>query len=117
MFSQLYDHRLVRLVVRRLRRQACECLLQRVLRAARQLRHLLLKHARRSHATLPRSDGPKTSQRAENSVDFFFARLAVPATSASLSCTEPGTRHSHRANCGTALYFGNETHTAAARVP
>src|SRR5229473_3520125 len=33
-FGQLHDHRLVRLGVRRLRRQACECLFQRVLRAA-----------------------------------------------------------------------------------
>ncbi len=34
-FGQLHDHRLVGLGVRRLRRQACECLFQRVLRAAR----------------------------------------------------------------------------------
>ena len=86
-FGELHDHGLVRLGVRRLRRQARERLLQHVLRAARQLRHLLLEHTCRSHSTLPRADVPKTSQGAENCEDLIFARLTVPTGSASFSCT------------------------------
>src|SRR6267142_1315812 len=106
-FGQLHDHRLVRLGVRSLRRQACESLFQRILRAARQLRHLLLECTCRGHATLPCGNVPKARQRAENPIDLFFARLAMPAASASLSRTEPSTQRPGRPNSATSGYSRN----------
>src|SRR6266849_6252299 len=119
-FGQLHDHRLVRLCVRRLRRQAGERLFQRVLRAARQLRHLLLKRTRRGHSTLPRADVPETRQRTQNCVNLFLTRLAAPAsaTSGSTSTAKrprdaPGSRQA-RHHIG---YLHASTATAGPEAP
>src|SRR6266446_1005191 len=79
-FSKLHNYGVIRLGTRRLRGQACERLLHHVLRAARQLRHLLLEHTCRGHSTVTCPNAPETRQRAQNRVNFFLARLAATHT-------------------------------------
>src|SRR5437762_6991192 len=82
-FSQLHNHGIVWLRTGRLCGQARERLLQHVLRAPRQLRHLFLEHACRSYSAVTCPHAPKTRQRAQNRIDLFLARLAAadPASS------------------------------------
>src|SRR6266403_1765396 len=77
--GKLHDYGLIRFRIWRLRGQARECLLQHVLCAPGQLRHLLLEHSRRSHAALTCADATETRQRAQNRVNLFLARLTASA--------------------------------------
>ena len=77
MFGELDEHGLIGLGVGRVRRQFGERRFQRVLRAAGQLRHLLVECARRGHAAAAtRADLADAGQRAENAEDFFFGGFA-----------------------------------------
>src|ERR1700736_641012 len=107
MFGELHDHRFVGLGVRGLRRQACECLFQQVLRAAWQLRHLLLERTGCGHSALPGANVPKTRQRAENPVDLFFAGRGMATASVALSRTESCTERRERANSAVSRYARN----------
>src|SRR6266849_9915845 len=119
-FGELHDHRLVRLGVRRLRRHARERLLQHILCAPRQLRHLLLKRTRCSHSALPSADMPETRERAQNCVNLFLTRLAAPASASSGStstakrpCDASGSRQA-RHHIG---YLHTSTATAGPEAP
>src|SRR6266446_570867 len=77
--GKLHDYGLIRFRIWRLRGQARECLLQQVLCAPGQLRHLLLERSRRSHAALTCADATETRQRAQNRVNLFLAWLTASA--------------------------------------
>src|SRR5712692_2779285 len=122
--GQLHNHGFVRLGVRCLRRQARKGLFQCVLRAARQLSHLLLKRTcRRGHAALPGTHVSETRQGAQDRINLFLAGLAglaAPASTSPRSTTAsecPRDSSGPRQTCYHVRYLHTSIATALPKAP